>query len=186
HGKIVTETWNRIALVFSEKSIQKYINGKYVGETFIEGGRWSVYNTFSGGQNQGFLLFTDDDNETAELYVKAIQLRNYPMSATEIARLAGTNANGIPMSNTGIYNLKFNGELKPSIVDWDHKEVYVTFPTSLDVSNIKISFSIPYGAKSSIKSGDFLNFTNQINKVITVTAEDLITKTDWKIVAFFE
>lgn len=186
HGKITVENWYRIAIVFSEKSIKKYINGKFVGETFIEGGRWSVYNTFSGGQNQGFLLFADDDNETAELYVKALQLRNYPMNATEIARLAGANANGIPISNTGIYMVKFDEELKPTIVNWDNKEVYVTFSKEANVSKIKINFNLPYGASSIIKPGDLIDFTKHSQKSILVTAEDLYTTTEWKIIPLFE
>ncbi|MDP2089418.1 MAG: glycerophosphodiester phosphodiesterase [Flavobacteriaceae bacterium] len=184
HGKIVAETWNRIALIFSEKSIKKYINGKYVGETPIEGGRWSVYNTFPGGQNQGFLLFADDDNETAELYVNAIQLRNYPMSNLEILGLKGANANGIPISNTGIYAVQFEEELKPSIVNWDNKEVYVTFPKLTDLTAVKLNFKIPYGAISSIKSGEIINLIQ--NKTISITAQDGYSKTNWLIVSEFE
>ena len=184
HGPIVAETWNRIAITFSETSIKKFINGKFVGETPIEGGRWSVINTFPGGDDQGFLLFADDDNETAELYINAIQLRNYTMNLTEIAHLSSANAKGIPISNSGIYEVKFTDEIKPTIVNWDYKEIYVTIPKSTDLSKVELSFKVPYGATTSIKSSSFIDI-NQ-NKIITVTAQDGVSKTNWRIVPEFE
>ncbi|MDP3352746.1 MAG: glycerophosphodiester phosphodiesterase family protein [Flavobacteriaceae bacterium] len=180
-GILVEETWYRIAITFSKNSIKKFINGKYVGETPIEGGRWSVINTFPGGQNQGFLLFADDDNETAELYVNAIQLRNYTMNSPEISNLGLANASGIPISNSGIYNVKFEDEIKPTIVNWDNKEIYVTLPKSIDLYKVKMDFNIPHGAKSDVKSGDYIDFSNQSTKKIIVTAEDGISKTEWNI-----
>ena len=181
HGKINVETWNRIAITFSKTAIKKYINGNYVGETPIEGGRWSVINTFPGGDNQGLLLFADDDNETAELFVNAIQIRNYIMKNTEIAHLGLANATGIPISNAGIYNVKFENELKPTIVNWDSKEIYATLPASTSLNKLKLDFDIPYGAKSDFKSGEYVNFLNQSTKKITVTAQDGFSKTSWLI-----
>lgn len=180
HGSIIAETWNRIAVTFSEKAIKKYVNGKFVGEMPINGGRWSVYNTFPGGQNQGFLLFSDDDNETAELYVNAIQLRNYTMNSAEILHLGTANANGIPINNSGIYDVKFENELYPTIVNWDSKEIYITLPKTVDLANVKVSFKIPFGVVSNIKSESFINL-NHI-KTIEVTAQDGVSKTVWILI----
>lgn len=185
-GQLSTETWYRIALVVTEKGIKKYIDGKFIGETPISGGRWSVYNTFPGGQNQGFVLFADDDNETAALYVNAIQLRNYPMNTSEISMLGTAKAKGIPINNTGIYDVYFDSELKPTIVNWDYKEIYVSLPKSTDLTKVKVFFKIPYGATSSIQSGQTLEVTSKENRVITVTAQDGVTQSQWSIIALIE
>ena len=181
HGKIEPETWNRVVVTYSKTVIKKYINGKFVGETPIEGGRWSVINTFPGGDKQGFLLFADDDNETAELYVNAIQVRNYTMNSSEITHLGLVKANGIPLNNAGLYDVKLDGELKSSIVNWDSKEIYATLPASTSLNKLKLDFDIPYGAKSDFKSGEYVNFLNQSTKKITVTAQDGFSKTSWLI-----
>lgn len=178
-GQFKSETWNRIVMVVTEKGIKKYINGTFIGETPITGGRWSVINTFPGGQNQGFLLFADDDNETSELYVNAIQLRNYPMSETEVLNLSGPKHKGFPISNTGIYDLKVEGEIKPSIVNWDKKEIYLTLPESVDLSKIIMTFKLPYGATSNLLSGTTVDLTIDKNRSIIVTAQDGISKTNW-------
>jgi len=89
YGRMQKNKWYRIAIAVSQKSISIYLNGKFKGKIDITGGRWTVYNNFSGGQDQGFLLFSDDDNETSEMYISAIQLRNYTMNNDEIVNLSG-------------------------------------------------------------------------------------------------
>jgi len=186
HKQLQSETWYRIGIVASKTAIKKYVNGSYVGENSISGGRWSVYNVFSGGQNQGFLLFADNDNETGEMFINAIQLRNYAMSSSDISKLQAPNALGIPISNSGIYELKFEGEIKESIVNWDAKEVYVTFPIGAPISSVKISFKTPYGATSSIKSNNAINFSENRTQLITITAQDGVSKTTWKIIPSYK
>jgi hypothetical protein len=186
HNPLKSETWYRLGIVVSNNTIKKYVNGIFVGENSISGGRWKVYNVFSGGQNQGFLLFADDDNETSELYVSAVQLRNYSMNDLEMDRLGDSKPEGIPISNSGIYALKFEGELKESIVNWDRKEVYVTFPLKSDISSVVISFKIPFGAISNIKTGVKLDLRDDKKKEILIVAQDATSKTTWKIIPFFE
>ena len=186
HKELQSETWYRLGIVVSDTSIKKYINGEYVGENSISGGRWSVYNVFSGGQDHGFHLFADDDNETGELFVSAIQLRNYAMNTSEINQLSSPNSNGIPISNSGIYDLKFEGELEQNIVNWDSKEIYVTFPKNINESSIKTSFKIPYGATSSIKTGEKLNLSKTNQKSIIIIAQDGFTKTNWTIIPSYK
>ena len=182
HHKLNPETWYRIGIVVSETTIKKYVNGVFVGENKIEGGRWSVYNVFAGGQDQGFLLFSDENNETAEFFVNAIQLRNYSMPPEEIKSLATPDAKGIAISNSGVYYLNFEGETKPSIVNWDNREVYAYFSKGTDISNIKIDFKMPHEACSTIASGSGINLSSG-NKTLTITAQDGISKTDWNIIA---
>ncbi len=101
-GEIAAGRWTRIALVVDltaprdRDNIFKYIDGVLVGAQ-DQGGpsaeidaRWAM-DTVA-------LLFADNDND-GELwpgYVASIQVRNYPMSAHEIALLGPPNAAGIP------------------------------------------------------------------------------------------
>ena len=181
HGELLTETWYRLGVVVGEYSIKKYINGIFVGEQAISSGRWSVYNTFAGGQDQGFLLFADNDNETAPIFLSSLQLRNYSMNSNEIKQLGDVKSKGIAISNSGIYGLKFENEIKESIVNWDANEIYVYVPSDVKRA-IKVSFKLPFGAKSNINSGDVIRFEKSNQQIISVTAQDGISKTDWKVI----
>lgn len=184
HGPLKPETWYRLGIVVTEKAIKKYINGKFIGENEISGGRWSVYNVFAGGQDQGFLLFSDNDNETSEFYVSAIQLRNYSMDAKDIAVLGIPEANGIAIGNSGIYNVKVDGEVSGSIVNWDNNEIYIKLASNADLSQVKVDFDIPYGAKSSIEAGSLidLNSLDKKYKTIKITSEDGTSERIWSLV----
>lgn len=186
HGKLQSETWYRIAIVVSKNSIKKYINGVFVGENLISSGRWSVYNVFPGGQDQGFLLFADDDHETGELYVNAVQLRNYTMPQEEIKNMGHAKAAGIPIGNTGIYNVTFENEIKPSIVNWDTNEIYAFLSSTKELSQVSIEFDIPYGATSSISSNSTLDFTQNNTVTVKVISQDGYTTTKWVIVPVIE
>jgi glycerophosphoryl diester phosphodiesterase len=183
HGKFLKETWYRLCIVVSENSIKKYINGSFVGKQSISSGRWSVYNTFAGGQDQGFLLFADNDNETAPLFLSSLQLRNYSMNPNEIKLLGGVKSNGIAISNSGIYDLKFENEIKKSIVNWDLNEIYVYLSDEVkSTKDIRVWFKLPFGAKSNVQSGDEIRFKETIEQTISVTAQDGVSRTDWKVI----
>ncbi len=183
-----TKTWYRLGIVVTENAIKKYVDGVLVGENKIEGGRWSVFNVFSGGQNQGFLLFSDNDGETAELFINAIQLRNYPLEANEMAILGTPKATGIPIGNSGIYNVMAEGVISSPIVNWDKNEIYMKFTANTDLSQIKLDFNIPFGAKSSIESGTLLDFNSPNDKypIIKVISEDGTSERNWSLIPIIE
>ena len=186
HGNLQPETWNRIAVVVSNNAIKKYINGIFVGENSISSGRWSVYNVFSGGQDQGFLLFSDDNNETGELYINAVQLRNYSMGEDEIKNLGNPKVKGIAIGNSGIYNLKFEGESSSSIVNWDTNEIYAFLSSKKDLRGVTVFFDIPYGAKSTTRSGSKFNFERNKSVTIEIVSQDGFSTTKWTIVPIIE
>ncbi|TVZ27701.1 glycerophosphoryl diester phosphodiesterase [Gillisia sp. Hel_I_86] len=187
HNPLKPETWYRLGIVVTENSIKKYIDGKFIGENEISGGRWSVYNVFAGGQDQGFLLFTDNDHETSEFFINAIQLRNYSMDAKDMAVLGNSKAEGIAIGNSGIYNVKLEGSIAAPIVNWDKKEIYIRFPNNIDLSQIKIDFDIPFGAKSSIEPGASLDLLlGEKYKTIKITSEDGASERIWTLIPILE
>ncbi len=181
HGTIATDTWYRLAVAVSRTAIRNYLNGTFIGENAISGGRWAVYNTFPGGQNQGFLLFADDDNETFEFYVHAVQVRNYAIPAREVAHLGRATAAGIPLNNTGIYHVTMSGETgNGSIVNWDDHTITTTFPAEYDVANVAVAFSTSYGATASVRPGSTMDLRAASSRIV-ITAQDGITQTAWQL-----
>jgi hypothetical protein len=92
-------TWQRIALVIDTTSptgpnavYQSYINGQLQNVVQNPSG-WGKDGRFS--LNPNFYLFADSDAETESGYIKNLQVRDYAMSAAEIAALGGPSIFGI-------------------------------------------------------------------------------------------
>jgi glycerophosphoryl diester phosphodiesterase len=101
HGQVPADTWVRIVLVVNitdagPSTMTKYIDGVAVGSNDVAGvdGRFSLESNYVLGHA---LLFTDDGGETSELYVSAIQLRDYAMSPAAVQALGAAAATGIPL-----------------------------------------------------------------------------------------
>lgn len=99
HGHLEINRWHRLVLVVDLVSsplgeLRKYIDGVYVGKNELNGldDRWAIYSSLS---SYGTLLFSDNDNETAPVYLGSVQIRNYVMSEKEIASLGTASAKGI-------------------------------------------------------------------------------------------
>lgn len=94
-GQILSNTWHRVGFVFdlTNAVLRKYIDGTFVGSQGYTGqdGRFSL-PPFSN-----VLLFTDNDDETAEGYVNSIQLRDWPLSNSDMIALGSPSAAGIPI-----------------------------------------------------------------------------------------
>jgi hypothetical protein len=117
-GTFLPDTWYRVALVFdlATATLTKYIDGVQVGsQTLASGvdGRWSLYTKT---MNRPTLLFADESNETAAGYVNSIQVRDYPMTSTEVAALGAATATGIAGGTgvTGQWDFE-NGNLLPTV-----------------------------------------------------------------------
>ena len=94
--------WIRAAFAVNctNQTIDKYINGEYIGTGFLDGtdGRWSIAPADSG--TASFLLFTqhyEQGDYVGTGYVNSIQIRDYAMTDPEIAELGGPSAAGIPI-----------------------------------------------------------------------------------------
>jgi len=102
-GSILPDTWHRVAFVFDltlpSARLRKYIDGLEVGAQNLDGldGRWSLDPTA--------LLFTDNDGETAAGFVNSIQIRDEPLTASDIFALGKATAAGIPTTIPVLTNL---------------------------------------------------------------------------------
>ena len=97
-GKILPDTWYRIALVVDldtpagTPTYYKYINGSLVGSQELRDTRYAPWSLESGNPSW---IFSDNDGETALGYVNSVQFSDSPMTAAEIALLGGPSAAGI-------------------------------------------------------------------------------------------
>ncbi len=181
HGQITANTWHRIAVVFDGPNnlIKKYINGALVGSNTVDPDRWTIWNSSRSGDDQGFLLFADDNGETAELYISALQLRNYVTDDVTIAKLGGVKATGIKMSNANSWHAKLDIAYDDStILDYEHKTFHFVVPANITADSAMLTFNTYDKATSNKGTGA----TIAINQPFmwTVTSEDSSNTITWK------
>jgi hypothetical protein len=156
HGKFTFNQWHRLVFVHDGYMLKKYMDGEWIGEMQIEGSRWTVFNNMAYHGKHGLLLFADDDNETAEIYVNAIQLRNYAMSEGEISLLAGANATGIPVNNKKVFSTSI-ANLEYEMVDWEQQTIFIKQQAGSPADGIAYSLKLSYGATADIPISGTLN-----------------------------
>ncbi len=116
-GQLFQDQWHRVVLAFdlANARLDKYIDGALVGTQTLESGldgRWALYTQTD---NLPTLLFTDNDGETDYGYVSSVQIRDYPMTGTEVAALGGVNSAGIPGGAGVTGQWDFNGNLVATV-----------------------------------------------------------------------
>lgn len=181
HGQITANTWHRIAIVLDGPNnlIKKYINGVLVGTNTVDPDRWTIWNSSRSGDDQGFLLFADDNGETTELFISALQLRNYVTNDATIAKLGGVKAAGIKMSNANSWHARLDIAYADStILDYEHKTFHFVIPANSTADSAMLTFNTYDRAASSKGTGA----TIAINQPFewTVTSEDSSNIVTWK------
>jgi hypothetical protein len=91
-GRIDPGRWYRLALVVDAvaKEMRSYIDGREVQKQRESSARrWALQSRA--------LLFGDGRQHNSSGWVNSVQLRNYAMTATEVAALGGPTADGIPL-----------------------------------------------------------------------------------------
>ena len=87
HGAIPPNTWNRIAMTRSASgTISKYINGTLVGTQAATDPRFALETSF--------LLFADEDNETAVGYLSSFRYVDGALSGEQVRLLGNVSAAG--------------------------------------------------------------------------------------------
>ncbi|HYE30571.1 MAG TPA: LamG-like jellyroll fold domain-containing protein, partial [Methylomirabilota bacterium] len=102
-GSLPTNTWHRIAFVVDADddpslfsgTVRVYINGNEVGSRRVGSLK---DDRFALAPNGVAHLFSDNDGETAPLYINSIQLRAAALSKGQIRALGGATAAGIPQT----------------------------------------------------------------------------------------
>ena len=182
HGYVTPDRWNRIAIVLDGQNniIKKYINGIYVGKTDVDGSRWAIWNSSKPGDKQGFLLFSDNDGETAEMYVSAVQLRNYVATDSLISSLGTPQKNGIKMGNAIIWDVNLSTAFSDStILDYENKTYYFVMPANSTSDSALLTYRLADNAVSSIGLSKYIDLSVPFE--FTVTSEDGSKQINWKI-----
>jgi glycerophosphoryl diester phosphodiesterase len=107
NGQLQPDTWHRIAVVVgaagggseglqAEGMASAFIDGVFVGGqggtgAAIDGGRWSAFSQ----PGPDILLFGDNNNETAPIYVSSVLFTTERLSQAEIAALGGPASGGV-------------------------------------------------------------------------------------------
>ncbi len=183
HGTVAPNTWNRIAIVLDEKNniIKKYINGVYVGKNDIESSsRWAIWTSSKSGDTQGFLLFADDDGETAEMYVSAVQLRNYVVTDALISSLGAPKKTGIKLSNANIWNVSVSTAYSDStIIDYENKTYFFVIPSTNTADSVLLSYQLTSNAVSNTTLNKYIKLYTPFE--FKVTSEDGSKHANWVI-----
>lgn len=115
-GTIPTDTWNRITLTFSVENgaqvLRKYLDGTLIGTQTVDsdvsdGSRWTI------NSDTGFLVFSDEDGETSDLFVSSVGFTPRTLSAAEVAAMGGVSQTGGLSQETtdGAFQMTFEGAL---------------------------------------------------------------------------
>ncbi len=98
-GSLAANTWYRLGVVVDTNDeadngqIRFYLDGTEIGTVNVSNLKDQRYALSPGGTAG---LFTDDDGETADVYVNSIQLRDSALSKGQMRALEGPAAAGIP------------------------------------------------------------------------------------------
>jgi hypothetical protein len=161
--------------------IRKYLNGVYIGENAITPGssRWAIWNSSRSGDDLGFLLFADDNGETAELFISALQLRNHVTDSLTISKLGGVKAGGIKLSNAKSWHANLDIAYADStILDYEHKTFHFVIPANSTADSAMLTFNT-YDKATSNKGNAIKIALNQPFEW-TVTSEDSSNSITWK------
>ena len=94
-GSIVPNTWNRIAMTHSVAgTMNKYINGTLVGTQSAADARFTL--------NSSFLLFADEDNETAPGFLSSFRYLDNVLSGEQVRLLGNVSAAGATVAGPTI------------------------------------------------------------------------------------
>jgi glycerophosphoryl diester phosphodiesterase len=184
HGSVQPDTWYRLVYTVDRKNgkLKKYLDGNYIGSNTISGNRWTVFNASPSGENQGFLLFSDNDGETAPVYISALQIRDYVMDSASVKSFGGVSHKGFKTGNADLWNLKVLGNIADStLLDYDAETYYILVPSGFNLAACNLSFDLSYGATASLTAGSTVNISTG-EYWLNVTSEDGLKTKPWRVV----
>ena len=97
-GALAYDDWGRIALVVEtdgagQQTLSKYLDGVFLGAQVVDGdvsdgSRWTI------DADQGFLLFSEPNGFTSEIFANAVHVTPEVLDAATIAALGGVDVDG--------------------------------------------------------------------------------------------
>lgn len=186
-GTILANTWYRIAVTvnITDGFMTLYLDGDLIGEIPIETNRWAVINSASSGEKQGFLLFADDNDETQDVFLSALQFRDYEMTSEAVANLGRVQSVGIPSGNADLWNVSLpDAEVQKSLIDYD-KQTYHIWVEETGNDQQKLEFVPSKNATTTPESGTVLDWSGG-RQTVGVISEDGIFSKNWQIVLHHE
>ena len=158
-----------------------YLDGELQGEIPIESNRWAVLNSSVSGERQGFLLFTDDTEETQPLYLASLQFRDYELDGNTIASLGTAKNEGIKTGNADLWNVTFpDVTVDFEILDYDNNNHHIWL-SNPNIGEQVVQFQPSKNATTSSISGTSFDWSQGIQS-ITVTSEDRSKSKVWNII----
>ena len=124
-GKMELNEWHRIVISTKEGRPSIYLDGGKVCEATAANDRWII------GTNSGY-LFTDDNGETADIYVAEIGLWNIALDETQVGSLGGysrpmqasmtVTETSFDLTNEKEFNLNVSANIEPKFTtpEWVH------------------------------------------------------------------
>ena len=183
HGTITPNTWTRIAFTVDCEAglLKKFINGKYVGASEIStDSRWAIWNNSRSGNDQGFLIFADDDDETADMFVSSLQTRSYIMDSAHIVALGGASARGVKLGNADSWFAQLDIAYHDStILDYENRTYYFVIPHQSNADSAVFTHQLSQGAVSNISLLEKIAIA-PMEYTWQVTSEDSTRKKTWK------
>jgi glycerophosphoryl diester phosphodiesterase len=182
-GDIQSNTWYRIAVSVNISSgfMKLYLDGVLQGEIEIETNRWAVINSSASGEKQGFLLFSDDDEETQAVFLASFQFRDYELDAATIANLGGVKAVGIPSGNADLWKVDLpDHAIVRQLLDYDNFQHHVWLG-STDIGETELVFTPSKNAVTLPVSGSVLDWSTGAQTVLVTSDDGSITKS-WQII----
>ncbi len=182
HGQVIYNAWNRIVFTINgyENKIEKYLNGIYIGSSVTSGSRWAAWNSSRSGEDLGFLIFSDNDGETAELYCSAFQIRNYVLDSASIIKLGTVNSIGFAVNNADCWNAKLTGAIADSsILDYETQTWHFLVPADIQGDSATLEITPSWGATSE-KGNTFKVSINNPTEW-NIISQDSLTVKRWKV-----
>jgi len=183
-GSVSPNTWYRLIASYdgNQELLSIYMNGLLMGRSESGLGRQGLYNSAPSGENQGFLLFTDNNNETGDVYISGLQVRDYNISDHEAAILNGASNLGFPSHNADILFID-SPQLNPdsTLLDYDNQSYSVYVDSGL-TGLVNFSYTASAGSIPSLPSGTPIDLS-LAPIYIQVVSQDGTNIKNWTICA---
>ena len=163
-GTVIADQWSRIAITVDDQGDGTSLLSKYLDGVFLDSQSVSA-DRFTLSAADGFLLFSDNDQETSTGYLAHFGLSEQVLDATAIAALGGVDGDG-PFEEQGVQlqqlSLSFDSHWRPYdnqlarvLATFDGAEEIEIFrydssnTNDIDQRNetVEIEFLAPQGAK---------------------------------------